>query len=295
MKIDTFTVTLIVIMVSALIGAFRRRRKIDKCLKDFENSPTTVERINGEIMAKGILNVENTGLELKYPEKIIGNNGLEETSCLIFKYEYTQIQAVIRYHDELSEKGKIAREKELRRTYKPSFFRRTRRKFQSILKTIKDSLSEIANTMFSQFKKTSTGAIFKTHDKYVKQINSDLIESVGSAYEPLLERYIGYKVVFELIKEDKLYKYSGILKEYTTDFIEIIDVNYNIGDEQETRLADLVLPQKLAIVRHLGELKTNYNFLFVKEIKDFAGKISDIAKKMHRNKKEDPANKKINS
>lgn len=290
MKIDSFTITLIVIIVSALIGAFRRRRKIDKCLKDFEESPTTVERINGEILAKGILNVENTGLELKYPEEIKGNNGLVETSCLIFKYEYAQIQAVIRYFDELSEKGKIAREKELRRTYKPSFFRRTKRKFQSFLKTIKDSLSEIANTMFSQFKKTSTGAMFKTNDKYVKQINSDLIESVGSAYEPLLERYIGHKVVFELIKEDKLYKYSGILKEYTTDFIEIIDVDYNIGSETETRSADLVLPQKLAIVRHLGELKADYNFLFVNEIKDFASKISDIAGKIHRNKKENPIN-----
>ena len=159
MQIDSFTVTILVIITMALIGAFTRKRKKDKCLRDFRNSPVTIERINGEIIAKGILNVETTGLELKYPEIVNGNAGSPESSYLLFKHEFPQIQAIIRYHDELSKKGKKAREKELRKTYKPSVIRKMFRKFHNILKTIKDSLGEIANTMFSQFKKTRTAIV----------------------------------------------------------------------------------------------------------------------------------------
>lgn len=290
MQIDSFTITILVIILMSLIGAFTRKRKKDKCLRDFKNSPVTIERINGEIIAKGILNVETTGLELKYPKNIKGNSGSLESSYLLFKYEFPQIQAVIRYHDELSEKGKIARHRELKKTYKPSFFRKSVRKFQNIIKTLKDSLSEIVNTMFSQFKKTRTGAMFKTHDKYVKQINTDLLESVGSAYEPLLENYIGYKVVFEVIKEDKLFKFSGVLKDYTSDFIEIMDVDYKINENDEAKTADIIFPQKLAIVRHLSESKKQDKYPFLNEIKNFTEKISEISLYKKKNKKENPAN-----
>jgi hypothetical protein len=87
----------------------------------------------------------------------------------------------------------------------------------------------------------------------VKQIKQELIESVGTAYEPLLEKYIGHRIVFELIKGDKLEKYSGILKNYTTLFIEIMDVKYCSSKDKHHRLADIIIPQKLGIIRHLGE------------------------------------------
>ncbi len=290
MQIDSFTITILVILLMTLIGAFTRKRQKDKCLRDFRNSPVTIERINGEIIAKGILNVETTGLELKYPKTIKGNAGSFESSYLLFKHEFPQIQAVIRYHDELSKEGKKARNRELKKTYKPSVFRKMSRKFHNILKTLKDSLSEIANTMFSQFKKTRTGSMFKTHDKYVKQINTDLLESVGSAYEPLLENYIGYKVIFEVIKESKLFKFSGILKDYTTNFIEIMDVEYKINETDEAKTADIVFPQKLAIIRHLGESQVQDDFPFLNEMKNFTEKISELSLYKKKNKKENPAN-----
>lgn len=77
--------------------------------------------------------------------------------------------------------------------------------------------------------------------------------SVATSYEPLLEKYIGHKVVLEIIKGDKIVEYPGVLKDYTADFIAILDANYQIKDGEPMRKADIVVPRKIGIVRHVGE------------------------------------------
>jgi len=77
--------------------------------------------------------------------------------------------------------------------------------------------------------------------------------SAGTSFEPLLERYIGHKVVLEMIKGDKVFEYCGVLKEYTAEFVEIMDVNYASMLGQPTRKADLVIPRSHGLIRHLAE------------------------------------------
>jgi len=161
---------------------------------------------------------------------------------------------LIRFHDELSERNKKEREKELKKTYHPTLLRRLKRKVKNVFKTIRDSVMEIVNLLMSQAKKaTPAGAVLTSQDKYVSQMKQELVGSVGASFEPLLERYIGHKVVLDLIKGDKLFEYCGVLKEYTAEFVEIMDVNYKVKEDQPARTADLVVPRKLGVVRHLGE------------------------------------------
>ena len=47
--------------------------------------------------------------------------------------------------------------------------------------------------------------------------------------------------------------YWGVLKEYTKEFIEVMDVEYSLGGDRVARKADLVVPRARAWVRHLGE------------------------------------------
>jgi hypothetical protein len=56
-----------------------------------------------------------------------------------------------------------------------------------------------------------------------------------------------------MIKGDKIFEYCGVLKEYTAEFIEIMDVNYASNLSQPTRKADLVVPRKHGLIRHLAE------------------------------------------
>jgi len=250
---DTFAITIIFIILTTVVAAFIRRRSRDKCLKDFLHDLVTLEETTSKINS-GKLSVENTGLELIYPTKHKDKNGHNETSYILYKYEYSNIQALIRCHDELSEHGKKEREKELKRTYHPSLLRRLKRKIQNVFKTVRDSVMEVVNLLISQAKRTTpAGAILTSQDKYVSQVKQELTGSMGTSFEPLLERYIGNRVVLELIKGDKIFKYPGVLKDYTAEFIEIMGVDYRIKEDQPARKADLVVLRKYGVIRHLGE------------------------------------------
>ncbi len=95
------------------------------------------------------------------------------------------------------------------------------------LHEVRDSVIEVVKVLISQAKRTTSG--------------------------PLLERYIGHGVILELIKGNNLLRYSGVLKDYTSGFIEIMDVDYNPGEDQPLQRADLVVPRKYGSVRYLGE------------------------------------------
>lgn len=173
---DTFTITIIFIVLAAGVAAFFRRRSRDKCLKDFSNYLVTLEKTSAETIS-GRLMVENTGLEFIYPTAQKNKNGYQETSYILYKYEYPEIQTLIRYHDALSEDNKEAREKELKRTYHPNIARRFHRNTQNMFKTVKDSLMEIANMFLGLAKKGMRGgAILTSQDKYVSRMKQELTE-----------------------------------------------------------------------------------------------------------------------
>jgi hypothetical protein len=246
-------ITILFIILVAIIGAFIRKRSRDKCLRDFEKNMVTLEEKSGKTVW-GRLRVENTGLEFLYLQKHQDPDGHVEASYILYKYEYPNIQAVIRFHDDLSDEHKLEREKELKRTYHPGLWRRLKRKTLNFFRTVRDSIAEIINLVISQAKKTTpTGRVLGTQDKYVTQMKQELMDSVGTSFEPLLERYIGDKVVLEFIKNEKIHEYCGVLKEYTADFIEVMDINYAITEDQPTRKADLIVARKDGQIRHLAE------------------------------------------
>lgn len=250
---DTFGITVFFIVLVTVVAAFIRRVKRDKCLKDFEHDMVTLEQVSGKT-AWGKLNVENTGLELVYTDKHSDADGHDETSYVLYKGEFGNIQALVRYHDELSEANKKERDRELEMTYHPSLPRRLKRRTLNVFKTIRDSIVEVINILISQAKKaTPAGTVLTSQDKYVSQMKQELMGAAGTSYEPLLEKYIGHKVVLEIIKGDKVLECCGVLKEYTAEFVEIMDVAYRLKNDEETRMADLIVPRKFGIVRHLGE------------------------------------------
>jgi hypothetical protein len=64
---------------------------------------------------------------------------------------------------------------------------------------------------------------------------------------------IGKRVVLELSKAGKIFEYPGVLKDYTAEFIEVMDVDYRTKEDQPARKADMVILRKYGIIRHLGE------------------------------------------
>lgn len=250
---DTFAITIVFIVIVTVVVAFVRGRSRDKALMDFSENLVTLEETGGKTIW-GKLRVENTGLELVYLTKHKDKDGHEETSYILYKQEYASIAALIRYHDELDEQSKKERERELKRTYHPPATKRLKRRIRNFFNTVRDSIIEVVNLLIGQVKRTTSGgAILGSQDKYVSQIRQELIGSMGTAFEPLLERHIGKKVVLEVTKGDKTFEYPGVLKEYTAEFIEIMDVDYRVKEDQAAKRADLVVPRKYGVIRHLGE------------------------------------------
>ena len=250
---DTFAITIVSIIIFTVIAAFIKGRSKDKCLMDFSRNMVTLEETTGKIIW-GKLRVENTGLELVYSTKHRDKSGHDETSYLLYKNEYPNIQALIRYHDQLDEYSRKEREKELKRTYHPSALRRLRRRVRNYFNTLKDSVMDIVNLLIGQAKKSAPGgAILTSQDKYISKTKEELVSSIGTSFEPLLERHIGKMVVLELTIADKIFEYPGVLKDYTAEFIEIMDVDYRTKEDQPARKADLLIPRKRGAIRHLGE------------------------------------------
>lgn len=246
-------ITILFIMVSTCVGAFINGRKKDKCLKAFRGFIVTLEDVSGKHIW-GRLSVEATGMELTYTQSHDDADGHVESSYMLYKYEYGNISALIRFHDYLSEEKLKHRNAELEKAYHPSWWRRSRRKLVNVFKTIRDSIMEVSNVLLSQAKKTTgAGGVLSTQDKYVSQMKNEMIGSVDTSYEPLLEKYIGHRVVAEFLHKDQPVEMVGVLKDYTSEFLEILDVNYWTGNENNRKKADIILPRKRAVIRHLAE------------------------------------------
>ncbi|MCD4830298.1 MAG: hypothetical protein K8R02_00650 [Anaerohalosphaeraceae bacterium] len=250
---NTLAITVIFIVLATVVGAFIKRRQIDRCLKDFAGYSVTVELTAGKAVW-GKLRPENTGLELVYDATYKDEDGHNETSYILYKQEYSNIQALLRFHHQLNAADKKRRDCDLNRTYHPGSFRRLGRRTKNVFKAIRDSIMEVINVLITHAKKTTpAGTMLTSQDKYVSQIKQEIATSVGTAYEPLLEKHIGKMVVLELVKGDKILEIVGVLKDYTSEFIELMDIDYRLNPADTPQKADIVALRRLGIVRHLAE------------------------------------------
>ncbi|MFC1548959.1 hypothetical protein ACFL5E_03260 [Candidatus Omnitrophota bacterium] len=262
---DTFAITIIFIAVSTIVGAFIKGRTKDRCLCNLSGYTVTLEKTDGKIIW-GKLKVENSGMELVYKEPYIDKaDNHVETSYILYKSEYDQIKTIVRYIDKLTPERIKKREASFKKIRHPGWGSRLMRKIRNFFGTVRDSLLEIANLFMGRVKTTAgAGKLLQGQDKYVSQMQQQTVTALGSSYEPILERYIGKKVVLALVRDGKKEEYSGILRDYTTEFIEIMDTVYagpvrkgvsnRAGtDEQAPRRADIVVPRATGMVKHFGE------------------------------------------
>ncbi|NQT32322.1 MAG: hypothetical protein HQ594_01450 [Candidatus Omnitrophica bacterium] len=251
---DTFALTILFIVICTIGGAFIKGRSKDRCLKDFSGFAATLIKNNGKIIW-GKLCVENSGLEMLYKKLYLDEKDDHmESSYILYKNEYPQIRAIVRYLDDLTEESAKKHEKILQKTAHPSWSSKLVRRTRNFFGTVRDSLLEVVNLFIGRMKTmTPAGKMLQGQDKYVNQLQQQATTAMQSAYEPILERYIGKKVVLAITIDDVKTEYPGILKDYTTEFIEIMDTSFKASETDKPRTADLIVPRSLGAVRHAGE------------------------------------------
>jgi len=254
---DTFLITIVFIVACTVIGAFVKGRSKDACLKDFSGDNVFLEQNDGKLIW-GNLFTENTALEFVYDKAYMDKKDNHiETSYVLYKSEYSSIKTISRYVDMLTEENKTEREKAFKKITNPGSGARIGRKVHNFFGTVRDSFLEILNLFMGQVKtKMPAGKILAGQDKYMSKISGEAHASFNTAYEPVLERYIGKKVVLAVTIGGAKTEYSGVLNNYTSEFIEIMDVAMRKKTEnssEELYNADVIIPRSLAVVRHAGE------------------------------------------
>ncbi|MFQ5794491.1 MAG: hypothetical protein ACE5JP_05525 [Candidatus Bipolaricaulia bacterium] len=252
-NLDSFTLTIIFLILLTIIGAFVSGRRKDRCLKDFIGYMITLEAKDDKRIW-GRLAIATSGLELSYLEDHIDQDQNHiERSYILYKNEYGTIHVLFRFHDELSERNRAKRDRALRKAYHPSLFRRLRRKLRNVIVTIRDSLTQVSGMFLGRMKGANpvAGAL-ASQQKQLTKIETEMFGMMGTAYDPILERYIGHKVVLEITTGDQIEEHVGILKEYSPEFLEMMDIEYpDLGGKR--RRCDIIVPRAHAVIRHGAE------------------------------------------
>ena len=216
--------TISLIFGITLLGAYLRSSRRDECLRGFEGYHVTLERASGKTIW-GLMELEATGLELRYRDSVQDSNHVE-SSYLLYASEYPDIQAIFRYVDDLSPEDRVRRQKDLDRYFHPGPVVRLARSTQHVFSLARDSMTEVLGLIMGRLRKPAGQYIMDASETHIKRFSSDVVGSVGSTYDPLLERLIGQKIVVDLIEGDESHEHVGILKNYSPDFFELLDVQY---------------------------------------------------------------------
>ena len=216
--------TVALIFLATLIGSYFRSRRKDPCLASFEDFQVTIERTDDKV-AWGVLEVESTGLELIYQDNVQDVKHIE-SSYILYSQEYKDIQVIYRFADQLTPENKRRRERDIRRSFHPGLVERSKRGLRRFIGTASESINEVIGVLVGRAKKSAGHYINDGNEKSLSRLGQNLIGHAGGVFDPLLERLIGHKMVVEVMEGEEVHEHVGIFKNYSPDFLEILDVQF---------------------------------------------------------------------
>ncbi len=212
------------IFLVTLAGAWLRSRRKDLCLAAFEGYHVTLQHADGRVIW-GTLKVQPTGLELLYRHAVQDEEHIE-ASYVMYQDEFEHVQAIYRYADVLDEASAKRRAKDVQRWFHPGPMRYLLRKTRNFLSTASSSMNEVVGLVVGRARKPVGRYLTDTSEVYLKKFSGDIIGQAGLASDPLLEQFIGRRVVVEISGEGEVHEHVGILKNYSQDFLELLDIQY---------------------------------------------------------------------
>ncbi len=219
------------IFVFALAGSYLRHRHLDRVLQDLIGFHVTVRMQSRQIW--GNFKLYSNAVELKFSRVYTNHRGTDLTSYIVFKEQMNAIDAVFRYHDELTPQNQQRRIKQIEEARNPGWYRRFKRSLRNFMVAFKEAISESIGMMASRVQQQASLALLKSADGKLKSMGNNILDMAGNAaYDPVLEHYIFSRVVFENTNSDgNKTEYSGILEEYSADWVSVLDCYLNTQDQ----------------------------------------------------------------
>lgn len=255
-----FWIPVLVIFASALLGAIVKRYTTDPCLKVFNKSFVFVRLKDGRWLS-GDLIVFSNCLELIYRDPESLPPRYEKLSYVLYEQNLDSIERVMRPSPPEKSADREHWVREIYRLQNPSAIRRIRRRIRNWFNMLRDAVAQSVTVVFGAMKKRTRLGALPVDEAKVGEMGRTLISAVPNAYEPILEKYLGRKVVIETPRGEQLLLQSGVLQEYSGKFLLVRDVDLlpeippgSAGRVWNTNF-DVAFPRSMSWVRNLARHK----------------------------------------
>ncbi|GAB5519912.1 MAG: hypothetical protein RhofKO_21630 [Rhodothermales bacterium] len=256
---DGTLLTILLLLAFATVLALVQARKRDKCLRSFSGFHVTLSEKGGDVTWGG-LDVYTSGLEIGYDQPIVARQGHLERSFIFYKEQYEAMDALYRFPEGLTAEEQGRRKAIIQRTAHPGVARRFLRRLRNWVSMIRDALMQAASMVIGAAKAQQPGsAVLASQESQLKALSSEIIGHAGNAFDPLLEAHLFRQVVLEVTRNGRTFSYCGWLKDYTANFIEVVDAftnttdvqfavdSYQVGDERLENVRIAVLNGRVQI------------------------------------------------
>lgn len=230
---NALPLTVLIIFVGAGIGAVLRQRRRDKCLWLLNDHHVTYLSRSGRVLW-GDLAVFSKGIELRFDVAHPTRRGLLKSSVLIDADEMEDCFALVRLDAALTEAEQRQRVRQIKRTFRPGMLRRGARVIRNQINTMRDAFNQALGTLLEAVAKSRPGGATLA-GKESKQVGKDLVATVGNAYDPMLERYIGSPVVLRISNpsrpDDAAFEFPGYLVDYSEKYLALFNADHEALEE----------------------------------------------------------------
>lgn len=247
-----FWFPMLLLFLAATVTAITTRRKRDRCLKYFNKEPVMISMQSGQWLW-GQFVAYPKAMELIFSSPKADDLGYEKSSYVIYTPEVDQIKKIIQPPPVQGTKEYKKWEKEIQRIANPSLFRRIRRGIWNLFNTLRDAVSQSLGMLIGTLKKSSPMGKVSGADKRAGEIGNTLLGTVPNAYEPILEKYLSKWVIIEMIEDNKVVEFAGLLQEYSAKYLLLRNVTYQPDIKIDQPLPDqfdIIFPRNKALVRH---------------------------------------------
>lgn len=217
-------VTIALIFLATSLVGFVRSRIADRCLRSFHGFQVTLLRTDGR-QVWGRMDLSPGGIEFAFPERE-GDDPRLKTTYLLYRGEYGLIQSIHRYADRLTDAERRRRDADIAKSFQPGPLRRTGRRLRNFLGSATDSLREVLALVLGRVQKTQERFVAAEGADALTKLGGNVLREVSTTHDPLLERQVGRQVVLEVVEGEEIHEHVGIFKEYSADFLHLLDVQY---------------------------------------------------------------------
>ena len=224
---DPTLTTVLLLLIFATTIALIQVHKRDKCLKDFDTFHVTLAE-KGGALTWGRSDIYPSGLEISYVEPVQAKEGHYEQSFLFYKEQFDAIDSLYRYGEGLTPAEKERRHAVIKQTAQPTLMRRLQRRARNWISMVRDALLQAVSLAIGAARTRAPGsAVLSTQEAQLKSLSNEIIGHAGNAFDPLLEAHLFQQVVLEVTRNGRTHSYCGWLKDYTSQFVEVVDAVAN--------------------------------------------------------------------